>query len=154
MDPLYIDVHDNNAEHILNKETNKSSPNGLATLSLEAPLEDDPAVTKAMFPNRIKYIFEDDIEENNEEEGTDYDNVFIINMDEDHKVEDVVLISDQYQLLSYTPKQGDKTGDELDIQVISKFKDLLKTTKSLSLSKLIDIYNIQNKQLFSLCDSI
>lgn len=154
MDPICISIHDNNVEYLLNKDNNKSSGKGMTNLPLEVPSDDGPSSTRAMFPNRIKYIFEDDLEEHEDEEGVDYDNVFIVNMDQDHKVEDVILVSDQYQLLNYTLKQGDKTGDELDVQVISKFKDLSKTAKNTSLSKLIDIYNIQNKQLVSLCDSI
>lgn len=154
MDPICISIHDNNVEYLLNKDNNKSSGKGTTNLPLEVPSDDGPSSTRAMFPNRIKYIFEDDLEEHEDEEGVDYDNVFIVNMDQDHKVEDVILVSDQYQLLNYTLKQGDKTGDELDVQVISKFKDLSKTAKNTSLSKLIDIYNIQNKQLVSLCDSI
>lgn len=154
MDPISISICDNNIEYLINKDDNKIDSNGSTKSSLEAPLEDGYSTSKAMFPNRTKYIFEDDVEGSNNEEEVDYENVFIINMNEDHIVEDVNLISDQYQLLQFTPKQDAKTGNELDIEVISKFKDLSKHTKNMSLSKLINIYNIQNKQLASLLDSI
>lgn len=177
MEPLCISVNDNNAEFLLKRE--KMDPSKAQDA---IPLDNAITNSRSMFPNRIKYIFDDDIEEEQEqvidegeETGTTgnskdallkkhndstYENAIVVNMNGDYQIEDVHLFSDKYHLLGFKSStqesiQGtEKFNNVLDIEVISKFKDLSKYMKDVPLTKLIDIYDTQNKQLASLCGSI
>ena len=171
MEPFFVSVMDNNVEHHFNEGDTISDCGKDSKIDFQNTSDQLSCNAKCMFPNKIKYIFDDDLVErgNNSVEGDiilddedlDYENIIIIDMDENHHVLNLNLISDKYQLLKYDivgdaedRKSLEKSYKEINIEVVSKFRNLSNVAKDLPLNKLIDIYNIQNTQLQSLYDSI
>ena len=82
-------------------------------------------------------------------------------MNESLIVENIELISDEYELLHFESKEVINKEDtksisnvDIEIDVLSKFKDLSYKTKDLSLGKMIQIYKIQNEQIQTIMSSI
>ncbi|CAG61687.1 uncharacterized protein GVI51_K11517 [Nakaseomyces glabratus] len=88
MEPLSLTVYDRNIWHLFKKEEG-------------AP--------QAMFPTNIKYIFEDDDDVadvddlvfQQQQPDSELENVIIVEIDGAGQLENVELISDQYEMLSY-----------------------------------------------------
>lgn len=170
MEPLFVSVVDNNVEYLFSEDSINDSDED-SKISSQSILDHTGCKSKYMFPNRIKYIFEDDLEDSgrnnpkdiviHDDEASAYENIIIVDMDEYYQVEKLKLISDKFQLLGFESVGGINDENsvknlykEVNIEVVSKFKDLSNISKELPLNKLINIYNIQNKQLQSLYDSI
>lgn len=170
MEPFFVSVLDKNVEHLFNGDAISDYEKDLK-VAFQKTWDQSGCNGKYMFPNRIKYIFDDDLVDsgkNNVEgvvvptdESSDYENIIIIDMDENYRVVDLSLISDKYQLLKYNivgdtedRKHLETSYNEVNVEVVSKFKNLSSIARDLPLNKLIDIYNIQNTQLQSLYESI
>lgn len=151
MEPITLTVIDENVSFLLNSDESHGSWK-------------ETNSGKVMFPTNIQYIFENDATPNNGTNGgdTDIENIIIIDLDESLSIEDIELISDKYEMLSYRKnemvdagKQDDEpSGLDIEIDVLSKFKALTSSTNELSLEKLIELYNTQNEQLEQLSRSI
>ncbi|EDO19260.1 hypothetical protein Kpol_1036p2 [Vanderwaltozyma polyspora DSM 70294] len=155
-----ITVYDKNVYYLLSSRDFSNEPG-------PAGIFDNLGPGKSMFPTKIKYIFEDDDDqsiESNEENGID--NVIIIDLDNNHSLENVTLLSDGYELLSFKenklPTPGERSDkqelkdicNEIEIDVISQFRDLSKVSKNLSLDDLIKIYALQNEQIRTISDTL
>ncbi|CCC67602.1 hypothetical protein NCAS_0A10440 [Naumovozyma castellii] len=126
--------------------------------------------TDVTFPTNIKYIFEDD-EEHEKVIGLDttslgsskdtIENVIVVQLDENGAFEDVDLISENYILLDVI--KSEDTVDEnknisrnhdIELQVLSKFRDLSPIANDLPLDDMISLYRIQNEQIETICNSL
>ncbi|KAL3232257.1 Citrinin resistance protein, mitochondrial [Nakaseomyces bracarensis] len=174
-EPVSLTVYDRNIWHLFKK---------------------GPAVgetPQAMFPTNIRYIFDDDedisiptpsnngINMTNEADGVE--NVIILNIDEKGDLENVELISDNYEMLSYrksrpvnlaesrslsrfsevTPDNDNDKGVgvahrqpmRVELELVSEFKDYTAMSlDDLKLDELTRIFSIQNKQLQTISDSL
>ncbi|CCD22740.1 Atg31p NDAI_0A05850 [Naumovozyma dairenensis CBS 421] len=173
---LNVTVFDKNVVHSLTNEIeNSSSPE---------------CNTNAMFPTKIKYIFEED-EKEQEGEGRDQnieegrtpgsgtkidkailgtsvsksgndeiENVIIIDLNEDRTIQNISLISDNYEILDYSKEQESKDSrheffsDDIELNVLSKFCDLEPYTKDVPLDDMVNLYRKQTEQLQILSDNI
>ncbi|CCE65666.1 hypothetical protein TPHA_0M00910 [Tetrapisispora phaffii CBS 4417] len=117
------------------------------------------------FPTNIRYIFEDDDNELeiNNLKGTidelDIENIIVIDLDTDNSLQKVQLISDKYELLSYKEKSCNENSTnpkisekEIELKVLSQFKEFEHIPEQYSLEDLIKLYAIQNEQIEELID--
>lgn len=133
MEPFVITVTDKSIIHELESRSQSS----------KHPDHDSQAL---MFPTNIRYIFEDD--EPEQDEDPQVENVIVAEVEKDMRVKHVELISDEYQLLSYQ-----STGEnELELEAVSKFQNV--HSQNLPLKKLIELYKRQNEQLDSLFNTL
>ncbi|CAI4055053.1 hypothetical protein N7582_000234 [Saccharomyces uvarum] len=195
---ITVTVYDKNVKHKLEeniKNSKKTSNNDLPTYNNESKGADGSDY--AMFPTNIKYLFEDDEGDTADLGGTaltagidkeedELENVIIVQLNESGSLEDVTLVSDQYELLSHRASSpsleenqlrtlvshssddklnddgegvsidSDKLGMDLDLEleVISQFRDLSPFVRELSLNDLIKLYVTQNEQLQMVSNSI
>ncbi|EJS44302.1 cis1p [Saccharomyces arboricola H-6] len=193
---ITVTVYDKNVKHRLEENVkNKKSLSKNDPLTYNSEAKGIDGSDYAMFPTSIKYIFEDNDEESIDSSdaaltaGIDKDedeleNVIIVQLDESGTLEDITLISDQYELLSHRTTSlrleenqlktfvphgvskvnedgeeaggSDKLGLDLDIEldVISQFCDISPLLQELSLNDLIKLYVTQNEQLQLISNSI
>ncbi|CCK71549.1 Atg31p KNAG_0H01360 [Huiozyma naganishii CBS 8797] len=155
MDPITLCVNDKNVCQALSPQ-NQSWKDSLS----ESPTYRQ-SIGKSMFPTNIKYIFDGEEICNKED---DAENVIILEMSEGGQVESVEMISDDFELLRFknngenplldTTVQGNKLNIDLELDVVSKFRELSEITADLSLEELVNVYKIQNEQLRSIYNSI
>lgn len=168
MEPITLSVDDSNIIYKINRNENNNrlddstdniDPNGNAHI---------------MFPTNIKYIFDDEIDEPshfdsimNIDSHDEIENVIVIKIDESYRLEDVELISENFELLSFNKdnlsntfdKMKDQGSDSTDhmgieLEVVSKFNDIGSMVDDLSLDELINLYTIQSEQIKKISNSI
>lgn len=121
MEPLSLSLCDNNVENSFNKDKMDRRESSRLSWSTDDQNSSKPTInhSQCMFPNKIKYIFEDDDDEYGEdkideqsvendeiaEDNRHFENAIIINMDENYHIENVHLISDHYQLLNFSTNE-------------------------------------------------
>ncbi|CAB4253138.1 similar to Saccharomyces cerevisiae YDR022C CIS1 Autophagy-specific protein required for autophagosome formation [Maudiozyma barnettii] len=129
-----------------------------------------------IYPTHFKYIFEDPeetipssaepISDINEDDSVE--NVIVLNFNESHKLLKVELLSENAELLSFKlnknlnsltkleDSQNEDSNQVLDIEldVVSNFRNIDSLTDDLPLDKLIKLYNVQNDQIQKITDSI
>lgn len=147
MDALDITVYDKNVRYLLN-DGNQSNSHRTPDGGLNA-----------MFPTNVKYIFEDDADAVGEAIADEtIENVIIVHIQESGALDDVELISDQYELLNFRKGNvGTSTSEEsldIELDVLSQFCDLSTMVSDLPLGDLIRLYTIQNEQLQTISNSI
>lgn len=145
MQPLTLTLYDRNVRHLLN-DGNQSS-------SYRTP----DGESEAIFPTNFHYIFEDD--EDDQEELESIENVVILHLEESGVLAHAELISDHYELLSYSRTTSglasdDNQSQDFELEVVSQFSDLSSLVHDLPLTELIRLYTIQNEQLQIISDSM
>lgn len=160
-----VAVHDKNVYNMLD---NKGSSDNMID---HTELNDITTDNKIMFPTKIRYIFEDDernnlVKNDEKENNSDIENVILIDLDSSNYLENVMLLSDKFELLSFKENKTQQLNNignngefsnlrnAIELNVVSQFRDLSNVTNDLSLSELIKIYAIQNQQIETLFNSI
>ncbi|SMN20314.1 similar to Saccharomyces cerevisiae YDR022C CIS1 Autophagy-specific protein required for autophagosome formation [Maudiozyma saulgeensis] len=162
MEPVVLSVFDKNIFYEL---SNKKSTGAEQSNSRHV-----------VFPTHFKYIFDDPeetiisstepVSDINDDEGIE--NVIVLNLDESYNLLKVELLSENVELLSFKQNKNQSSLTKLDepqddssmkvydieLDVVSNFKDVDSLTDNLSLDELIKLFNVQNDQIQKITNSI
>ncbi|CDO91984.1 unnamed protein product [Kluyveromyces dobzhanskii CBS 2104] len=104
------------------------------------------------FLNNISYIFEDDEQMQQEEDQLSYENVIIIDSDPSGSINNLELLSEKWQLLSFDQNARDNC---ISLSVMNELSaDLTHNSDVAGLDTLAKLYHERNAQIRKLLDSI
>lgn len=104
---------------------------------------------KTVYLTDIHYIFEDDDPTTLMEITQHAENIVIVDVDNSLNINNIEIVSDKVQLLSYT-----SINDEINMHLLSQFDNSIFYNNDTNLVELINIYRKRNEELNSILNDL